>query len=261
MKKLLTTIGLMSLGTLTFISCSNNDSSGSDTAQMQIRLTDAPADYDQINLDIKAIEYQTGGDSWKTFTLSKSGVINLLDLRNGVDVLLGDNSLPVGTISQLRLVLGTNNTIRVNGVTSPLETPSAQQSGLKLNVHYTLEAGKVYKIWIDFDAAKSIVKRGNGSYSLKPVIRTFTELTNGMIEGNVGPGEAKATVYTLNGTDTIASAIPNTDGYFKMQGLPSGSYNVNFSADKTTGYKDTTLSNVNVTFGKITKVPNVVLTK
>ncbi|AQX12500.1 DUF4382 domain-containing protein [Elizabethkingia meningoseptica] len=261
MKKQLTTLGLVLLGTLSFISCSNSDSSGTDTAQMQIRLTDAPADYQQINLDVKSVEYQMGGDNWNNFNLSKSGVINLLDLKNGVDLLLGDNMLPTGTISQIRLVLGSNNTIRVNGVDYPLSTPSAQQSGLKLNVHYTLEAGKVYKMWIDFDAAKSIVKSGNGSYSLKPVIRTFTDLTNGMIEGNVKPQEAKATVYTLKGTDTIASAIPNADGYYKMQGLPTGTYDVNFSADKTTGYTNKTVNNVAVTFGNVTKVADVVLTK
>ncbi|SQG06079.1 hypothetical protein [Elizabethkingia meningoseptica] len=46
-----------------------------------------------------------------------------------------------------------------------------------------------------------------------------------------------------------------------MQGLPTGTYDVNFSADKTTGYTNKTVNNVAVTFGNVTKVADVVLTK
>ena len=61
-----------------------------------------------------------------------------------------------------------------------LTTPSAQHSGLKLNVHAELTEGITYKILLDFDAARSIVKTGSGAYNLKPVIRTITEATSGL---------------------------------------------------------------------------------
>ena len=44
-----------------------------------------------------------------------------------------------------------------------LTTPSAQHSGLKLNVHAELTEGITYKILLDFDAVRSVVKTGSGA--------------------------------------------------------------------------------------------------
>lgn len=79
------------------------------------------------------------------------GIYNLLDLTGGVSVVLGDAVVPSGYINQIRLVLGTNNTIVVDGVEMPLSTPSAMQSGLKLNLHQELQSGYTYEFLMDFD--------------------------------------------------------------------------------------------------------------
>jgi len=68
------------------------------------------------------------------------------------------------------LVLGENNTIGVDGEIYDLETPRAQTSGLKIQIHAELEADQSYKILLDFDADNSIIETGNGKYKLKPVI-------------------------------------------------------------------------------------------
>lgn len=242
------------------LSCSNDDNSGSEeTATVELRLTDGPADYDAIHLDVQGVEFKINNQEGIDFPLENPGIYNLLDLNNGVDVLLGERLLPVGNISQMRLILGANNTITVNGVVHPLDTPSAQQSGLKFNIQQTFEPGMVYKMWIDFDAGKSIVETGNGGYKLKPVIRAFTELTNGMIEGKVLPIDALTTVYAMqNEIDTVATAIPNPDGYFKFMGLPQGAYNLRFDAANP-AYQDSELNPVNVTFGQITNVGDIVM--
>ena len=57
------------------------------------------------------------------------------------------------------------------GTETALTTPSGQQSGLKMNVDIDVAADKVADVVLDFDACKSVVKRGNsGQYNLKPVI-------------------------------------------------------------------------------------------
>ncbi|UEQ75212.1 DUF4382 domain-containing protein [Chryseobacterium arthrosphaerae] len=117
----------------------------------------------------------------------------------------------------MRMVLGPNNSIVVNGVSYPLQIPSAQQSGLKFNWHQTLSANGAYTVWIDFDAGRSVVTTGNGSYILKPVIRTFSELTNGQIKGYVQPQAAQAVVHAIMASDTISTAIPNPDGFLCSQ--------------------------------------------
>ena len=97
----------------------------------------------------------------------------------------------------MRMVLGLNNSILINGVSYPLQTPSAQQSGLKFNWNQNLSGNGAYTVWIDFDAGRSIVKTGNVSYILNPVIKAFSELTNGQIKGYVKPQSANAVIHAI----------------------------------------------------------------
>jgi hypothetical protein len=137
-------------------------SDGTNNAHLEIRLTDAPGDYQEVNIDVQGIEIRkddrNSAAGWKSIEVQK-GVYNLLALSNGLDILLSSVDLPPGKISQIRLILGDNNSIKIDGTKTALTTPSAQQSGLKLNVHAELMEGITYKILLDFDAARSIVKQ------------------------------------------------------------------------------------------------------
>jgi hypothetical protein len=110
-------------------------------------------------------------------------------------------------------------------VVYPLSTPSAMQSGLKLQVHQTFEAGVAYSIILDFDANQSIVVEGNGVYKLKPVIRTIDAAISGSIRGSITPVGAIATVSaTYNGI--TYSSFTNLSGQFLIAGLPAGMYDI-----------------------------------
>jgi hypothetical protein len=128
---------------------------------------------------------------------------------------------------------------------------------VKLNLHQTFAANGSYDIWIDFDAAKSIVQTGGGNFKLKPVVRAYSALTNGKIQGYVLPVGAMSTVYAINGTDTSAAIPAATDGYFVISGLPEGSYNlvVSPSVSPYVSYSTT----VSVSFGVITNVGTITL--
>lgn len=250
MKKIVL-LGLFSAA-LGFTSCSS-DSNGdnSQTATVNVKLTDGPALYDAVKLDVQRVEINANGN-WHAINFPNPGIYNLLDFKNGMDVALGQAILPVGQVTQMRMVLGPSNTIIVDGVSHPLDTPSAQQSGLKFNWNQTLAPNGAYNVWIDFDAGKSIVKTGNGSYKLKPVIRAFSELTDGQIKGYVLPPLAKSMVHVINVNDTVASALPNPDGFFMFRGIPQGNYRVSYDALNSTGYIDEEQPNVSVTFGQVT---------
>lgn len=252
---------------LLLFACSKNDNNtntASGTTSMKVYLVDGPAAYDKVYLDIQSVQVKASTDAsedgWQTLNIGRKGIYNLLDFKNGIDTLLGAVTLPAGTISQLRVVLGTNNSVVINGVAYPLTTPSAQQSGLKLAINATLIAGIDYRIWIDFDAARSIVQTGNGSFILKPVIRTFTEATSGGIKGFSLPVASKGWVFAIQNTaDTISStpADPAT-GAFLLRGLPAANYKLSFHATAGT-YRDTTLNNVMVLNGAVTDVGSVTL--
>lgn len=232
-------------------SCQNEGSSDGN-ATLKVHLTDAPAKYDKVEVDIQKLELGKSDSEWKTLNMAKSGIYNLLDLNNGVDVLLGETVLPAGTVTQMRLILGSENYVTVDGVRYPLATPSAQQSGIKLNWMETLQPDGAYEIWLDFDADKSVVKQGNGNYLLKPVIRIFSKETDGQIKGYVAPAEAQTTVKLLNATtnEEMMTAIPEANGYFMLRGIPEGSYKLLYDASDNSKYIDVT-ETVTVTFGKV----------
>jgi len=249
---------------LLLASCTKNEESqNKGNATLNVYLTDGPSPFDEVNIDIAKIEVNASSDStaegWVELPMLKSGVFNLLHLRNGLDTLIASGILPAGKISQLRIILGTNNSVVVDGVSFPLETPSAQQSGLKLLINAELTAGIDYKIWTDFDADRSIVTTGNGKFLLKPVIRVYTKATSGSIRGVVLPGEANAWVYALSGiNDTLASARPDSlTGNFTIQGLNAGVYSI--AVDGSNNYNDTLLNNIEVTTGNITNTDTVIL--
>lgn len=259
-KIILTVITVM---VFSFASCSSNDETN-NTTRMEVRLTDAPAPYDAVNIDIQSVSINaTNSESsgWQDLNILKSGVYNLLNFQNGIDTLLANQDIPSGRISQIRLVLGTNNTIVKNGVTYPLNTPSGLQSGIKLNVQDELLPNIIYRLWIDFDASRSIVETGTGNFQLKPVIRAYTEATSGSIEGTVLPLEANATVRAILNTDTLM-AYPNTNGYYKFPGVsPSASWKLIFDADDITTYKDSIKTDIVVSKGNTTIIPTLTLRK
>lgn len=154
----------------------NNPETG--TAELNVSLKSSfisRSDYESVNIDIKKISIHTSTDSTATsgwFDLeANAGIYDLLDFENGNDTIIAlDTLLQVQTVSQIRLILGNNNTIVESGETYDLETPSAQTSGLKIQIHALLQPNKAYKVVLNFDTDKSIVKTGNDKYKLKPVI-------------------------------------------------------------------------------------------
>ncbi len=278
MTRLFSLIGAILIFTLA--SCSKSDDNGGNgNAQIQFVLTDGPGDYDAVYVNIKEVlinvgQAEPGGSSngtWVSYPL-RPGFdrnVNLLELRNGKFTYMGEPlALPAGDISQLRLVLEeTGNKVVVDGVEHDLTTPSAQQSGLKINFHQTLEPGNIYRIWLDFDAGKSVVATGSGKYNLKPVIRAFVENADfGSISGIVLPAEAGATVYLVKNADTLATAIPEVAGstlglgFFKFANVEAGSnYTLRFAPSDSTLFIPVTMPGIVVENGKITSITTTTL--
>ena len=156
---------------IVFTSCKKDSES---TSTLQIRLTDAPTAFDEVNVDIREINVKfsddtSGSNGWVSMP-TNAGIYNLLGLQNGVDTLLASLVLPQQTVKEIRLVLGPNNTIKDNGTIYPLVIPSGSQSGLKIKISKKL-AATLETVLIDFDAALSVKKEGNGDYKLRPVLK------------------------------------------------------------------------------------------
>lgn len=258
MKKIGNIILILTAIILGFGSCSDDD--GNAKSKFNIRLTDAPGDYAEVNIEIKNVQIHTSnGDDesgWKNLGIINPGVYNLLDFVNGKDTLLASDELSAGKVSQIRLVLGENNSLKLKDgtVVNGLKVPSGQQSGIKLLVNAEIKEGVAYNLILDFDAGKSIVQKGNGNYSLKPTIRTFLTATSGSVKGIVVPAAAHPYIQAIAGTDTFAS-YPDSTGKFLIRGLKVGTYKIVFSpAD---GFQEFIKENVEVKIGEVTDLQTV----
>ena len=178
-------------------------------------------------------------------TLPSPRRIDLVGLTDGVLEALGTAPLPAGHYTELRLIFASNSARGSAGMANavqptggsliPLSTPSAQQSGLKLQANFDVAAGQMADLVLDFDACQSVVKAGNsGKYLLKPVIavRPFAVTA-------VDNSEHRVNTTTAGGQVQPDAAKLNDGGYVIVWASPGredssiGIYAQRYSANGT----------------------------
>lgn len=257
------TLNLILVVTILFFmaSCEKDENGGENIvpngkAMLSVKMVDSPGAYDAVNIDVLRIRANYNGQ-WVDFPLESPGIYNLLEFINGNSlIMIGDTALLPGSISEIRLVLGSNNTVIEDGMTYDLQTPSGQSSGYKVKMDpQVLEAGRTYVIVIDFDVSRSVHQTGNGKYMLKPVVHGYLQAAVGQIAGTVMPPAGSIYVQAFNLADTIGTVVDTLSGEFLLSAVPPGSYAVTFFAN--TGYNDTTIVEVPVIAGQVTVMDTV----
>ena len=263
------------------ISSVNNPNSAK---QLSLYLTDDPCQFDSVFIDIQTLEVKIdtnaghmqddnygnsdddrenddqshdGFGQWDTLTFN-AGIYNVLRLRNGIDTLLGTANLPKGAIRKIRLTLGTNNSLVKDGVTSPLSMLAGINKYVYVKIHKEHEDvidDSHSAMWIDFDVCESI-KTIDGQYYLKPVCKPFGMKNFARIKGKVFPAAANAFVRVYNSNES-ATASPEDDGEYKIRGLHEGMYSITFQGSN--GYKDTTITNIQLLKGQEVRIPDITL--
>lgn len=266
--------GVLAAATVALAACGGGgggEAVGQGTLRMA--LTDAPAcGYDHVWVTVDrvrvhqgdAADENTGG--WREIVLAGDASerrIDLLDLTNGKLKELGQIDLPAGQYRQLRLVLAENdpanplaNAVQLTGSTTelPLDSPSAQQSGLKLK-NLEISDGQTTDMVLDFDACSSIVKAGNsGKYILKPVLTLLPRAQTG-IQGYVSTTLTMAgmqvSVSAQQGGAVVRSTVSDKDGLFRLPLLPAGNYDLVITAS---GRSTAVVTGVPVTATSMTSV-------
>ncbi|HLS56591.1 MAG TPA: DUF4382 domain-containing protein [Zeimonas sp.] len=268
--------------------CGGGGDSGA-TGTLSVKLTDAPAcGYDNVWVTVTKVRVHrsdTASDTdpgWSELVVTpdpgRDGRrIDLLSLQNGVLADLGQTALPAGRYSQVRLVLsdaqGANQLLLTGDASRTpisLDTPSAQQSGLKLRHGFDVAADTEVDLVLDFDACKSIVKAGNsGKYNLKPVVSVIPILV-GTVAGAVDPAAARAEASVslqrfdpASGTVSVVRATSvRADGTWTLSTVPVSpatgpGYNLVIGSK---GYANVVYTNVPVATAAVTTVPTVALT-
>jgi hypothetical protein len=242
---------------------------GTDTGTLQVALTDAAnPEFSQVVVSVKEIRVVPPGGNPDSQTSALPAVItfptpqafNILDLKFQQQ-LLGEAQVHAGEYNQTRLVLSPN-TDPANpanylvlasdpDVKIPLDTPSGQESGLKIVGHFTVAQGQTTAVVLDFDPNKAIVQAGNsGRWIIKPtgirVVQVKDVLTEyGSIAGTVAqvatdtstgqevqvpvPDALVSVTEAASGILVASTSVNSEDGSFRVF-LPAGSYNLGVEA-------------------------------
>lgn len=245
MKRILTAFLALFALPLILIACGGGGGgSGGSNGTLRVSMTDAPAcGFDNVYVTVDRVRVHQSANApdsdsgWHELDLATPQRIDLLELTNGILEELGQIPLPAGNYQQIRLHLvdNGNSVVPSGGSERTLATPSATQSGYKVNGNFTVAAGTLVDLVIDFDACHSIVRRGNGSYSLKPVVSAVPVVVSGSISGYVsaapsGPVLAGATVLAQRDGVTVKATVADANGLFVLSPLvrssSGGSYDV-----------------------------------
>jgi Domain of unknown function (DUF4382) len=287
-KKWLLAAGSTLIVSIFFIACnkenSGNSSIPSGKSQLSIYMMDDPVPLTQVLIDIKQIAVRVdtaahpddadnnnqwddhyrgchNGNSaiWDTLNITP-GIYDLLKLRNGTDTLLASSLVAAGKVLQVRITLGTDNTVYTDSVTHyPLNIIGPFNS-FYLNVRredVSIVSNSQLKLWFDFNLSRSIFFFDH-KYWISPVLIPFNDSKKPKLDGRVLPQGASGFVEIFNQTDTLY-ALPWIGGYYQVRGINAGTYSVYFKGWH--GYKDTTINNITVGASGVTTVPTITLHK
>jgi hypothetical protein len=166
---------------LVLAACANSDGVRSGTGEVQVLLTDAPSDYIASadvtfsRVYLKAEDDDTdNGDGTADVDLLAEGddpvTYDLMMLRDGIEALLAEATVPEGTYHQLRMVVQSATVTLADGVTfedgsntATLFTPSGMQSGIKVHLAEPIPAedGSLTIVVVDFDVDQNFVIHGD----------------------------------------------------------------------------------------------------
>ena len=273
-------------GCIGILTTPGEDSIAPGKGRLKIFLTDAPGDYEEVNIIISkieghiAIEGEENEEGWEVLMEWTDGLLVDLTELEDVSILLASLELEPNKYTQLRIFLkdGEEDAWLIlndeDFTEVPLVIPSVYQTGIKLIHPFEIWEGMITKLTIDFDAEKSAVKTGNGEYKLKPVIKVTSETYSvgdlheypGSISGSVVDSEdglsISGTTVSVSLSDGeyifTTSIVTEQDGLFFIDQLPVGTYTLNVSAD---GYdKYTSEDGIEVKEGETTNI-NIELIK
>jgi len=258
-------LSLVALITLTLASCGGGGGSGSSgDGTLKLYLTDnATQDYRAVYVTIDRVDVHRADGNWEVVANPQT-TYNLLELVNGVTVVLGEDQLPAGDYTQMRLMIGNtpddgeniagdthqHANYLLSGDNLDVEPfkkiPSGQKTGIKIVGGFTINTDKTTELLLDFDAMRSVVKLGKSGnnndkaeYLLKPTIKVLDRSTEATVNGTITktvdtePEPLAGAFVSAQSGDPLqiqAGTISNDKGKYRLF-LEQGSYTLVTTAD------------------------------
>jgi hypothetical protein len=260
----------------------------SPTGTLKVLITDKAYPFEFISeaiVTITRVQVRQGATDGSTteddssfvtiFEDSQGKEFNLVALQNGETDLLADAQVPVGTYTQMRLVITGGQVKLTNDEVFNLTVPSGATSGLKLNATFEVAEGQITQLLMDFDLSRAFdvipgsavdnidaIQEFRFSPSLQGAIRLVQTAATGQIAGVVTAAAAtdpiaSAAVTAFDASNNeVTTTATDENGVYLLSGLPAGTYTVEFSAS---GYQTTQVAGIVVTAGQTTEDVNAAL--
>jgi len=171
--KTLLKLALISWFAIGIAGCDKNNDNGMSTINANMKSMPS-SNFQAVKVEVTEIQIHNDATGWEVIDIPDQ-IYDLQLLQNNVSAVLGSIKMQTGNVTQVRMVLGNENSVMVNGVSYPLSLSSQDESGLKLNVSQRLERDRTYTLVFEFDVNQSVVVGENNTYKLRPVLHaSFT---------------------------------------------------------------------------------------
>jgi hypothetical protein len=232
----------------------------SPTGTIQVLVTDAPKhDVSRVELTVTEVDvHKAGGDgesgNWTTLDIQEE-TFNLLDLQNGLTMLLADGEIEAGKYTQLRMTVFEVIVDYDDVVGAQAEVPSGI---LKFVRPFTLEAGGNITLIVDIDAAKSVVITGASKQDKAKVL--FKPVVKLQVASEGEPDTSAPIVQTYNPTDNATGVAPDTNLVLTFDdNMTKGTGNITikkYSDDSIFETIDVNSANVTISGNEVTIDPS-----
>ena len=114
MRKCHSVIMIGSFLSLLIVGCDSTSEPVETTGTLNVRITDAPASFDAVDITFTEIAVNKSGGS-AIIVSDSTQTINLIEWSNGLSTPLGSIELEAGTYNQIRLIIE-SATVTIDGV-------------------------------------------------------------------------------------------------------------------------------------------------
>ncbi len=245
MKTTAKTMMLLMAMILTLNACTKKENEGS----VELKVTDAPFPYkfvSEAKVKITKVELKNTDNEYVTVFEGNSD-INLVNFRNGVTANLSVQSIPTGTYNGIKITIDGAEIVLSNGADFTVDPTANMNIETSLNPELVINEKETQEVLLDIDLSDSFSFRGviggwitavsqiTGISSFEPDIRVANLEATGSISGIVkdANGEAMENIevyvkydYNGDGVPDKVSTVTESDGSFKIIGLPAGDFTV-----------------------------------
>jgi len=270
MKTTVKTMMLLIAMVLTLSSCKKDDNTGS----VQVKVTDDPFPYKFVDLaivKITKVELKNTDGEYVTVFEGNAG-INLVDHRNGVTSDIAVQAIPAGTYKGVKVTIDGAEIVLSNGTNFSVSPSVNSTVETQITPALTVVKNEDQEILLDIDLSDSFTFSGvmggwissvtqiTGISSFHPDIRVANLDLSGAVSGVVkdanGNPVADAEVkvkydYDNDGIDEDIVTIADANGYYKILGLPAGTYKVEV---ETENHGEADIDNVSIQVEQTTTV-------